>query len=262
MSGKISMEQLDKAWKNTKKHGPQWSMAGKPAMISGAAVPSWVKSIPGPKYNVDTDTFKHRSPSWKFRPLDESKKAVKKSESAPANLPTAEELDKAFEATRKTVPKWTLGLKPEMISGDAVPSWVKSIPGPKYDPDIDVYKKKPPRFSIGTKLDMVIGGVIPSWINSIPGPKYSYNTDDFKNRQPVYTIGTKLKTEGEIMSLRSPGPIYGGSAIDAKAQANVDSTKRRTPAPSFGTGPRWEGKTYDMILSGALARYESGKFAF
>merc|ERR1712216_266800 len=149
-----------------------------------------------------------------------------------------------------------------MISGEAVPSWVNSIPGPKYDPKIDVYKKAPPKFSIGEKLDMVIGGTIPSWVNSIPGPKYSYNTDDFKNRQPVYTIGAKLPTEGEIMATRSPGPIYGGSAIDAKAQALVDSTKKRTCAPSFGVGPRWQGKQYDMILSGALARYETGKFAF
>lgn len=255
------MEQLDKAWKSTKKHGPTYSMGGKPAMISGDAVPSWVRSIPGPKYNCDTDTFKHRSPAWKFRPLD-GKKEVKKSASAPGKLPTAEELDKAFEATQKTVPKWTLGVKPNMISGDAVPSWVASIPGPKYDPDIDVYKKKPPEYSIATKLDMVIGGVIPSWVNSIPGPKYSCDTDAFKKRQPVYSIGTKLKTEGEIMATRSPGPIYGGTAIDAVAQANVDSTKRRTCAPTFGVGKRWEGKTYDMILSGALARYETGKFAF
>jgi len=261
MTGKISMDQLDKSWKNTKKHGPSWSMAGKPAMISGAAVPSWVRSIPGPKYNVETDAFKTRSPAWKFRPLD-GKKVMTKSESAPSALPSADELDRAFEASQPTVPKWTMRSKPAMISGEAVPSWVNSIPGPKYDPKVDAFRKSVPKYSIGEKLDMVIGGVIPSWVNSIPGPKYTYNTDDFKNRQPVYTIGAKLKTEGEIMATRSPGPIYGGSAIDAVAQARVDSTKRRTCAPSFGCGPRWEGKTYDMILSGALARYETGKFGF
>merc|ERR1712187_99472 len=160
------------------------------------------------------------------------------------------------------VPKWSLGTKPAMISGEAVPSWIKSIPGPKYDPDIDKAKKKPPSYSMGEKLDMIVGESIPSWVNSIPGPKYTYDTDKFKNRQPCYLIGEKLKTEGEIMSTRSPGPVYGGSAIDAKAQSRVDSTKKQPPSPSFGIGSRWGGKTYDMILSGALARYEKGKFAY
>merc|ERR1712072_320613 len=82
---------------------------------------------------------------------------------------------------------------------------------------------------------------IPS-VKSLPGPKYHCNTDAFKHKQPVYTIGTKLKTEGEIMSTRSPGPIYGGSAIDAVAQSKVDSSKRRTCAPSFGIGPRFGGQ--------------------
>merc|ERR1712093_205300 len=176
---------------------------------------------------------------------------MSKSASAPPGQVTVEQFDKAYNGTHYVPPKWSLGTKPAMIPGDSVPSWVKSIPGPKYNPDPDKYKRKPPVYSIGEKLDLVVGGNIPSWTNSIPGPKYTYDTDKFKHKQPCYHIGEKLKTEGEIMSTRSPGPIYGGSAIDAVKQSHVDSTKRRTCAPSFGVGPRWEGRTYEMVLSGA-----------
>ena len=31
----------------------------------------------------------------------------------------------------------------------------------------------------------VIGGSVPSWVNSIPGPKYVYSIDVTKPRQPV-----------------------------------------------------------------------------
>jgi len=257
-----SMEQLDKCWKNTHKIAPQWSMGVKPEMISGDAVPSWVKSIPGPKYAIETDKFKKRAPAWAFRPINDKKKELSSSSSAPNLGPTCEQIDNGYKATRKGNPKWSLGTKPAMIPGDAVPSWVASIPGPKYNPDPDKYKKRPPAYKIGEKNEVIIGGVIPSWVKSIPGPKYFVETDKFKKRQPCYRIGEKLATEGEIMSKRSPGPIYGGSAIDAVKQSQVDSSKRRTCAPSFGVGPRWEGRTYEMVLSGAYDRYERGKFAY
>lgn len=258
------MDQLDKCWKASKKMQPAWTMGTKPAMISGEAVPSWVKSIPGPKYTIDTDKFKPRAPSWGFRPPDkENDKKMSGSSSAPGRLPTVDQIDAGWDATTPNKPpKWSLGTKPAMVIGDAVPSWVKSIPGPKYNPDPDKYKRQPPSFSIGEKLDFVVGSGVPSWVKSIPGPKYTYDTDKFKNRQPCYQIGEKLKTEGEIMSTRSPGPIYGGSAIDAVKQSHCDSSKRRTCAPSFGVGPRFEGKMYGMILSGATNRYERGRFAY
>merc|ERR1719162_2359372 len=103
---------------------------------------------------------------------------------------------------------------------------------------------------------MVVGGEIPSWTRSIPGPKYVYDTDKFKHQPPTYSIGEKLKTEGEIMATRSPGPIYGGATTCAAKQSLVDSTKRRTCAPSFGIGPRWKGLTYEIVLSGAYDRFE------
>jgi len=243
-------------------------MGIKPDMIIGGVVPSWANSIPGPKYVTEVDKFKKRAPSWGFRPeatKPRESSRMKKSASAPSNGPTCEQIDAGYKATStKTAygPRYSLGTKPEMIIGGSVPSWVKSIPGPKYSPDCDVYKRRPPCYKIGEKLEMVIGGEIPSWTKSIPGPKYHCDTDKFKNKQPVYTIGEKLATEGEIMAKRSPGPIYGGSAIDAVKQSLVDSTKKRTCAPSFGVGPRWKGRTYEMILSGAYDRYERGPMAY
>jgi len=240
-------------------------MRGKPAMISGASVPSWINSIPGPKYNIETDTFKKRAPSWKFSTYDpRSNKEMSRSASAPAGgkIPSDDALKKGYRLTTPQEPKWTLGVKPAMVIGGNVPSWTNSIPGPKYMYDTNQFKAKQPVFTIGTKLDMVIGGVIPSWQNSIPGPKYTYDTDKFKNRQPVYTIGEKLPTEGEIMSKRSPGPVYGGPVTDGEKQALVDSTKKRTCAPGIGIGSRFEGKSAAMIRSGAMGRYEHGKFAY
>lgn len=234
-------------------------------MISGDAVPSWVRSIPGPKYAIDTDTFRRRAPSWGFSKANERQRDLKRAASAP-QTPTAatnEALEKAYDATHPTISrKWTLGVKPEMVIGGSVPSWTNSIPGPKYLYDTDQFKKRQPVFSIGEKLDMVIGGNIPSWTNSIPGPIYTYDTDKFKHKQPVYTIGEKLPTEGEIMSKRSPGPIYEGPVTDASQQSLVDSTKRRTCAPGFGIGSRFEGRHASMIRSGVLGRYEHGKFAY
>jgi hypothetical protein len=257
------MDVMDKNWQATHKAVPKWSMAGKPEMIIGDSVPSWTRSIPGPKYSIETDKYKKRAPAWAFRPeKPDGQKKMSNSASAPSKLITTDQMEAGYKATTKQPPKWSLGTKPALIPGDAVPSWVKSIPGPKYNPDPDKFLRKPPVYSIGTKLNMVIGGEIPSWVNSIPGPKYKVDTDIFKHKQPVYTIGTKLKTEGEIMSTRSPGPIYGGSAIDAVAQSKVDSSKRRTCAPSFGIGPRFGGQSYEMVLSGAWSRYEHGRYAF
>lgn len=260
-----SAEQLEKAFRATKKMPPSWSMRGKPAMISGAAVPSWVKSIPGPKYNIETDAFKPRSPSWGFSKANErTKGTLSRSASAPTSpkIASNEMLETGYRASQPAPPQWTMGIKPAMVIGGSVPSWTNSIPGPKYMYDTDQFKKRQPVYTLGTKPEMVIGGSIPSWTNSIPGPKYTYDTDKFKNRQPVYTIGEKLPTEGEIMSKRSPGPIYGGASMDATKQSLVDSSKKRTCAPSFGIGSRFEGKAAAMVRSGHTGRFEHGKFAY
>jgi len=260
----LPAKDVERAVRATRKMPPSFSMRGKPAMISGEAVPSWVKSIPGPKYNIDTDSFKPRSPSWGFSKANERGKDLKRSASAPSTPKPAtnEMLDKGYRTIQEEPPKWTLGIKPAMVIGGSVPSWTNSIPGPKYLYDTDQFKPRQPVYTLGQKLDMVIGGTIPSWVNSIPGPKYTYDTDKFKNRQPVYTIGEKLPTEGDIMSKRSPGPIYYGPVTDAAKQSLVDSSKKRTCAPSFGIGSRFEGRSAAMVRQGATGRYEHGKFAY
>jgi len=259
-----SAEEMDKAFRATRKMPPSWSMRGKPAMISGEAVPSWVRSIPGPKYNINTDAFKHRSPSWGFSRANERTKDLERSASAPSpKIASNEMLEPGYKlALANHPPEWTMGIKPAMVIGGSVPSWTNSIPGPKYLYDTNGFKQRQPVYTLGSKIDFVVGGSIPSWVNSIPGPKYTYDTDKFKPAQPVYTIGEKLPTEGEIMSKRSPGPIYEGPVVDASKQSLVDSTKRRTCAPSFGIGSRFEGKSAALVRSGATGRFEHGKHAY
>lgn len=258
-----SADQMDKAFRATRKIPPSWTMGTKLGFVSGAAVPSWVNSIPGPKYHCDADVFKKRSPSWGFSKADERKKELKRCSSAPSPKgPSTDAMEKGWAQTTLQTPKWKIGEKLDMVIGGTVPSWTNSIPGPKYSYDTNLFRERQPVFTIGQKLDMVIGGNIPSWTNSIPGPKYTYDTDKFKNRQPVYTIGEKLATEGEIMSKRSPGPIYEGPVTDATKQSLVDSSKRRTCAPSFGKGSRFEGRAAALVRSGATGRYEHGKFAY
>jgi len=184
-------------------------------MVIGGGVPSWTKTIPGPKYSYSTDVIKPRQPVFSMAGSSkhESKRPLKRSASEPTYSP--ESIEKGYAATTPAIPK----------------------------------------YSVYPRREIVIGGVIPSWVNSIPAPKYSYDTDKFKKRPPSWTLGTKLPDESDLMKVRSPGPIYGGTAIDSKKQAEVDSTRRRVFSTTFGIGPRWEGQAYQMVRSGAWARY-------
>lgn len=196
-----------------KNKAPVYSMRTKPEMVVGGGVPSWTKSIPGPKYTYDTDCVKERQPVYSMRGRgDETKSQLAKS--APQISP--DDLKKGLNASRKKPPEWSLKSRPKMI----------------------------------------IGGAVPSWTKSIPGPKYNYDTDTYKDRKPVYSIGKKLPTESDMMKARSPGPTaYKGSASDAKIQSEVDSTRQKSFGCSFGIGARWEGPTAAMARSGALTRY-------
>mmetsp|Transcript_98997 Transcript_98997/g.251306 ORF Transcript_98997/g.251306 Transcript_98997/m.251306 type:complete len:109 (+) Transcript_98997:3-329(+) len=102
---------------------------------------------------------------------------------------------------------------------------------------------------------MIPGEPAPSWVKSIPGPKYVYDTDTYKERRPNWSMAPKLPTEADLMKKRSPGPVYGGASQDAKKQECCDSTRHRSPAPGFGIGARWEGKGYELVRSGASARF-------
>ncbi|CAJ1364753.1 unnamed protein product [Effrenium voratum] len=199
---------------NFKHKQPVYSMRGKPEMVIGGGVPSWIKSIPGPQYSYDTDSFKERQPVYSIRGRGEEKKS--RSETAPAPA-TTEALMRGIDASRKKPPAWSVKSRPAMVSGDAVPSWVASIPGPKYHPPCDTFKKK----------------------------------------QPVYSMGGKLPSESDLMKVRSPGPMrYGGPAMNSKEQEKCDSTRQKSFSCSFGVGPRWSGPTAELVTTGALARFD------
>lgn len=157
-------------------------------------------------------------------------------------------------STPKNGPQWSLGEKPEMIMGATVPSWGKSIPGPDYTYDTDVYKVRQPVHSIGAKLPSE------SDIMARRSPGIMYggdHIDPVKPRPSQFSMGRKLPDESDLMSRRSPGPgAYGGSASSAKKQAMVDSTKRRSNrASSFGCSKRWSGTTHTLVQNGAYSRY-------
>mmetsp|Transcript_146204 Transcript_146204/g.207284 ORF Transcript_146204/g.207284 Transcript_146204/m.207284 type:complete len:287 (+) Transcript_146204:65-925(+) len=194
---------------------PVWSIRTKPEMVIGGGVPSWTKSIPGPKYTYSTDCWKERQPVYSIRGRGEDSEKVRRSRSAP--MISTEQLMKGVDASKKKPPSFGLKSRPKMVSGDAVPSWVNSIPGPKYHPPCDTFKKKP----------------------------------------PVYSIGQKLPGESDMMKVRSPGPCrYDGPAMDSKKQEQVDSTRNKSFSCSFGVGPRWQGPVSEMVMTGALARYD------
>lgn len=205
-----------------------------------------------------------RAPAW-GTPTADPRGTLKRPSSTPAKtfpkIASDEMLEKGYKASTPTPPSFSMRVKPEMVIGGTVPSWTNSIPGPKYLYDTNKFKKSQPVFTLGAKLET--GGNDPStWTKSIPGPKYSYSTDMFKARQPVYTIGEKLPTEGELMSQRSPGPIYKGPVADATAQSLVDGSKKKSPSPGFGIGSRFEGKSAAMVRSGMTGRFEHGKHCF
>jgi hypothetical protein len=171
---------------NYKQKAPNWSMRGKPEMVIGGAVPSWQKSIPGPKYSYDANVIKPRQPVFSMRgrnaPKSEYEKEKERAErlarssSAPAVAKETKkfpetQLETGFRCTQVQGPTFSMRAKPEMVIGGPVPSWVNSIPGPKYTPTTDSYKPKAGVFSMRSKPEMIIGGAVPSWQKSIPGPK-------------------------------------------------------------------------------------------
>ncbi|CAE7237279.1 unnamed protein product [Symbiodinium natans] len=159
-------------------------MRPKPEMVIGGGVPSWTKSIPGPIYSYDTNCFKEKQPVFSIRGRGDDDFGNKNAKDAPQI--STEQLMKGIDASRKKPPSWSLKSRPAMVPGDAVPSWVASIPGPKYHYPVDCHKKK----------------------------------------QPVYSIGKKLPSESDLMKVRSPGPMrYDGPAMESKKQEMVDSTR-------------------------------------
>lgn len=240
-----------------KKRSPKWVMAEKPEMIIGGNVPSWTKSIPGPKYSYSTDNVKNRAPQWTMR----EKPKMVMGDSVPSWVNSIPGPKYSYDANvvKARQPVFSMQGRDE---GKVVPGSVKNRAGstPLLSQDEvakgTVATKDAPRsFSLCSRPKMISGDAVPSWVASIPGPKYVYSTDMVKDRRPTWTIGAKLKSESDLMKVRSPGPVYGGAAADAKKQELCDSTRHRTPAPGFGIGARWEGKGYELVRSGASARF-------
>jgi hypothetical protein len=245
--------------------------------------------------------------------------------------PSAADIDRGLNFSKPVAPKWTMRVKPDMVIGDVVPSWVASIPGPKYVYSIDATKPRQPVFSMGygpprsgmgngKKPEPVLPDLVAmrqaeqklSTIETVktlklhttdrfrPPPKSRSNPDFLDparagdvvkgrfgaGKGPVFTMKGRLKSEGELMAVRSPGPIYDplkltstawtiakklptegdimsvrspgpcryyGSAIDARKQAAVDSTKKNSPSFGFGVGQRFKGP---MSKPSATTRYE------
>lgn len=264
-----SSEQLESGFRATTPQGPKWSLGIKPKMVIGGSVPSWTESIPGPKYNYTTDNVKPRQPVFTMGTRPEMVVGA----TVPSWGRSIPGPKYAYNADvvkpRQPVysmggggPRCTFGGTAEKGKREARPSSAPAISRAASAPSIEtdsgyaITKKRPPAWSIASKPAMIIGDSVPSWLNSIPGPKYAYDADVVKARTPCFTMGKKAPTEADLMSVRSPGPIYGGTAVDPKLQSRVDSTKRREFEPSFGVGSRFDGPVAEMARSGSLNRFE------
>lgn len=239
----------------------------KPKMVIGASVPSWTESIPGPKYNYTTDNVKPRQPVFTMG----TKQEIVIGGIVPSWGKSIPGPKYSFNAdvVKPRQPVYSMGgggprggRAKKMDAKDARPSSAPALSrsasagGVETDSGYAMTRKRPPAWSLGAKPAMIIGDSVPSWVNSIPGPKYSYDANVIKTKTPGFTIGKKAPTEADLMSVRSPGPIYGGSANDPKLQSRVDSTKRREFEPSFGVGARFDGPVAEMARSGALNRFD------
>merc|ERR1712176_1756573 len=116
-------------------------MGSKPEMVIGSGVPSWTRTIPGPgTYDYATDSFKARQPAFTM-----GKRLPTESDIMSKRSPSCQLSTSAADAYRKGSPHWSMGAKPEMVVGDVVPSWGKTIPGPgAYSYETDSYKLRKP----------------------------------------------------------------------------------------------------------------------
>eukprot|EP00929_Paragymnodinium_shiwhaense_P122805 TRINITY_DN9593_c0_g1_i1.p1 TRINITY_DN9593_c0_g1~~TRINITY_DN9593_c0_g1_i1.p1 ORF type:complete len:272 (+),score=46.17 TRINITY_DN9593_c0_g1_i1:147-962(+) len=258
--GQASMTATDRFFQKTAKHekGPSWSLRTKPEMVVGGGVPSWTKTVPGPKYNYDINTVKPRPPSFS---IGQKTEMVIGGDipSWKASIPGPYNFDAGCGKPRQ--PCFSMGGRSASTSrvaskthgGDKSPLVQSAL---RLTDGFKQIHKRSPSWSVTSRTEFVSGGDVPSWKKSIPGP-YTCDPDVVKRKQPVYSIGRKLPTESDIAKKRSPGPIYEGAACNATKQAEVDSTKKTPFAPSFGRAPpRFEGKVAKMAAAGALARYD------
>jgi len=238
---------------------PKWSMAEKPKMIIGGPVPSWQASIPGPQYNYDTNSFKNKQPVYSMRPKPEmviGGGVPSWTKSIPGPIYSYD-----TNSFKEKQPVYSIRGRGDDDFGNKNAKDAPQISTEQLMKGIDATRKKPPSWSVKSRPAMVPGDAVPSWVASIPGPKYQYSADVHKKKQPVFSIGKKLPSESDLMKVRSPGPMkYDGPAMESKKQEMVDSTRNKSFSCSFGVGPRWSGPTSEMVMTGALARYDRPVF--
>jgi len=263
------MESMDTAWNHLSKckRDPSFTIAEKNEMVIGGAVPSWVKSIPGPIYSSNISIERPRSPAYTIGKSGSSRNSAKNATFSSGPGPTRYTVN--VNAVLPSKPAFTMASgrdaaatrRASRPSSAASDGKVRDASSPPVDIAFNATRAVAPKYSIGLKSDVQIGGAVPSWVKTIPGPaKYQYNADIYRRSSPKFTIGKKLKSESDLRATRSPDKFYDGAAQDAKKQELVDGTRPRTPAASFGIGARWQGPVSRMASSGALSRYEKGKF--
>lgn len=252
-----SAAELDNGLRHTQQEFPKWTLRTKPAMIIGAPTPKWTNSIPGPKYSWNADVNKERQPVYTMRTRPKTTGEV--GDGRPSSVqPSLDEYQRMVSGLS------TVTSSPN-FSFPSQTRWrvSKRAMTPEFmDPARDggamrgqLGAGRGPCFTIASRQGIPSEAELMS--TRSPGPIYHE-----KPPKPSRgaTLGKKLPSEGDIMSVRSPGPCnYAGSAMDVKKQAEVDSTKRRSFSCSFGIGSRWGGPREHLIKSGALARYDSGR---
>jgi hypothetical protein len=235
----VAADALEHGFRVTRKGSPKYTMGKKlPTEFDAMSVRS-----PGPKYSMGKES---RAQPWSRQPV------------------------------------YRMREKLDMVIGGSVPSWQNSIPGPQYDIGFH-HLPRQPVFTMGKKPNdlqrtqsapdalpgadtmekaFALKKSSPRWsivsrreddssaraANRSPGPKYSEDVNVVKRRAPRHTIGPKLPLPGSKNT--NPGP---GAYADT-----LNSTHGafgRSFSCSFGVGPRWEGKTYEMVSSGAMGRY-------
>lgn len=261
MPSKATMEQTDAGYRQCMPQPPKYTIATKQEMVIGGSVPSWTNSIPGPKYKYDIDVIKERQAVYSIG--EKIDMVIGGGVPSWTNSIPGPKYSYDSNVFKERQPVYTMGGTGRGSPKNENPEDKKMLENDKdeaarLEKAIHFTKKSCPSFTMSAKQENVIGGDVVSWKRSIPGP-YNWDAGQIRPRQPCFTIGTKLPDESDLMSVRSPGPIYGGAASDVGKQALVDSTKRRSFSCSFGVGPRWEGVTQELLLTGAWGRYDKAR---
>lgn len=253
-----SAAELDNGLRHTQPEFPKWTIQSKPAVIIGAPTPKWANSIPGPKYSWDSNVNKSRQPVYTMAQRPKTTGEV--GDGRPASVQRSLDEYHRMEEGLSTVSS------SPVFSFPSQTRWrvSKRAKEPDFlDPAKDGGSLRG-RVGAGIGPQFTIKGRqgIPSEAELLsrrsPGPIYNESPPKPKR---VATLGKRLPSEGDLMSVRSPGPCnYTGPAVDVKKQAEVDSTKRKSFSCSFGVGSRWGGPREHLVKSGALARYDSGKY--